>query len=252
TAGAASTREERSRRQRLTAELGDEPMARRLAALGIESAGDAEALMEDIPAAERPAFLDEVERYHRLGTSLRNLQASAARVATHVKSLRSYSRADQEEYSDVDIVEGLEESLMLLNHQLREVAVVREYDTVPTIVGFPGELNQVWTNLLSNAIQAMEGTGTLTVAVDAPHPDHVRVAITDSGPGIPEADLPRIFDLHFTTKGGRVEFGMGLGLTITRNIVDRHAGTIDVRSRPGSTTFVVTLPVVGVQAKEDS
>lgn len=250
TAGPTSTREERRRRQDLTAELSDEPLAGRLAAIGIGSAREAEALLAGIPVAERPGFLDDVELYHRLGTSLRNLQTSAARVASHVRSLRSYARSDQEEYSDVAIVEGLEESLMLLNHQLRDIQVVREYETLPTIVGFPGELNQVWTNLLSNAIQAMEGAGTLAVAATAPDPDHVRVAITDSGPGIPEADLPRIFDLHFTTKGGRVEFGLGLGLTITRNIVDRHSGTIDVTSHPGSTTFVVTLPVVGVQAKE--
>ena len=123
-----------------------------------------------------------------------------------------------------------------------DIEVDKDYAGVPTVVGFPGELNQVWTNLLSNAIQAMSGRGTLRVATSGPDPGHVRIEISDSGPGIDPADLPKIFDLHFTTKGDRVEFGLGLGLTISRNIVDRHRGTIEVASRPGETTFTVTLP----------
>ncbi|NNC93726.1 MAG: histidine kinase, partial [Acidimicrobiia bacterium] len=198
--------------------------------------------------AERAALLDEMDLYYRLGTSLRNVRSSAKRIASHVKSLRSYARADREKRTDVGVEEGLEESLMLLNHKLDDIEPVRAFGSVPTITGFAGELNQVWTNLLSNAIQAMAGTGTLTVATSAPDSSHVQVAITDTGPGISPADLERIFDLHFTTKEGRVEFGMGLGLTITRDIVERHNGTIEVASRPGETTFRVTLPVSGVDA----
>ena len=218
-----STREERELRRRLAGELGDGALADRL---------------------------DEMELYYRLGLSVRNLRSSAARIASHVKSLRSYARADREKRTDVSIEEGLEESLMLLNHKLGDIELVRGYSTVPVVTGFAGELNQVWTNLLSNAIQAMAGAGTLTVATSTPDPDHVQATITDTGPGIPEDDLARIFDLHFTTKEGRVEFGLGLGLTITRDIVERHHGTIEVTSRPGMTTFRVTLPVAGVDAIE--
>jgi signal transduction histidine kinase len=118
------------------------------------------------------------------------------------------------------------------------------------VTGFAGELNQVWTNLLSNAIQAMSGSGTLTVETGSPGPDLVEVQISDTGPGISAEDIDRIFDLHFSTKEGRVEFGLGLGLTISRDIVERHHGTIAVESRPGSTTFRVTLPVEGVDAPD--
>jgi signal transduction histidine kinase len=191
-----------------------------------------------------------MEIYHRLGMSVRNLRSSAARIASHVKSLRSYARADREKRSDVSVEEGMEESLMLLNHKLGDIEVVRAYSPVAELTGFAGELNQVWTNLLSNAIQAMAGTGTLAVGTSAPDPAHVQATITDTGPGIAEEDLSRIFDLHFTTKEGRVEFGLGLGLTITRDIVERHHGIIEVESRPGSTRFRVTLPIAGVDAPD--
>lgn len=243
-----STRDERELRRTLGAELGDPELGRRLVGLGVRSAAEATKLVGDLPEDEREALLDEVEIYHRLGMSVRNLRSSAARIASHVKSLRSYARADREKRSDVSVEEGMEESLMLLNHKLGDIEVVRAYSPLPELTGFAGELNQVWTNLLSNAIQAMAGAGTLTVATSVPDPEHVQATITDTGPGIAEEDLSRIFDLHFTTKEGRVEFGLGLGLTITRDIVERHSGIIEVDSRPGNTCFRVTLPVAGVDA----
>jgi signal transduction histidine kinase len=245
-----STRQERDLRRELGAQLDDEALADRLVGLGIHTAAKAAELLDGLSAEEQEARLNEMEVYYRLGQSVRNLRSSAARIASHVKSLRSYARADREKRTDVSIEEGMEESLMLLNHKLGDIELVRSYSTVPVVTGFAGELNQVWTNLLSNAIQAMAGAGTLTVATSAPDPDHVQATITDTGPGIPADDLARIFDLHFTTKEGRVEFGLGLGLTITRDIVERHNGTIEVTSRPGRTTFRVTLPVAGVDATE--
>jgi signal transduction histidine kinase len=243
-----STRDERELRRTLGAELGDPELGRRLVELGVRSAAEATELVGDLPRDAREALLDEMEIYHRLGMSVRNLRSSAARIASHVKSLRSYARADREKRSDVSVEEGMEESLMLLNHKLGDIEVVRAYSPLPELTGFAGELNQVWTNLLSNAIQAMAGAGTLTVATSVPDPEHVQATITDTGPGIAEEDLSRIFDLHFTTKEGRVEFGLGLGLTITRDIVERHHGIIEVDSRPGNTCFRVTLPIAGVDA----
>jgi signal transduction histidine kinase len=143
------------------------------------------------------------------------------------------------------VVEGIEETLLLLGHALARIEVVRDYADVPQVTAYPGELAQVWTNLITNAIQAMEGEGVLTVAVDAPDPGSVRVAVVDDGPGIPPEDLDRIFDLHFTTKHGRVEFGLGLGLRIAHDVVAPHHGRIAVESRPGRTAFTVTLPVSG-------
>ena len=130
--------------------------------------------------------------------------------------------------------------------------VVRQYGDLPKIQCRPGELNQVWTNLVSNAVEAMDSKGTLTVQTDAPDPKLVRVRITDTGAGIPPANLPHIFDMNFTTKRGQAQFGLGMGLVICRQIVTRHGGTITVESRPGHTCFTVELPVHGgnVSAEE--
>jgi signal transduction histidine kinase len=125
---------------------------------------------------------------------------------------------------------------------MREITVERRYDPVPVIEARAGELNQVWTNLIVNAIQVMEGPGTLEVVTDVPEAGHVRVQVIDSGPGIPPDDIDKIFDLAFTTKRGRVDFGLGLGLRIAQDIVTRHRGMIGVDSVPGRTVFSVTLP----------
>lgn len=119
----------------------------------------------------------------------------------------------------------------------------RRYEDVPRITARPGELNQVWTNLIVNAVQVMQGTGSLEVVTDAPDPTTVQVQIIDTGPGISPEDVDRIFDLAFTTKQGRVDFGLGLGLRIAQDIVTQHHGSIDVESEPGRTCFTVTLPV---------
>ena len=116
---------------------------------------------------------------------------------------------------------------------------------MPEVPGHPGELNQVWTNLIVNAVQAMEGEGTLTVRTGPRDSDRIRVEIVDSGPGIAPADIDRIFELDFTTKQGRVDFGLGLGLRIAQDIVTRHRGTIEVDSAPGRTSFAVVLPTKG-------
>jgi signal transduction histidine kinase len=144
---------------------------------------------------------------------------------------------------DIDVHDSLEETLLLFGHDLREIEVEREYGELPPIDGYPGQLNQVWTNLISNAIQAMERSGTLTIETASPDPAHVRVRVIDSGPGIDPDHVDQVFDMHFTTREGRVEFGLGLGLRIAQEIILRHAGTIEVESQPGRTCFTVTVPV---------
>ena len=235
--GPLSTRDERRRRADLAAELGDDALARRLVRIGIVSGDEYRGLVSAVDAQ-----LDRLELYHQLGLSLRNLRSSAGRIAALVQSLRSYARASGEMVSDVDIHASLEDTLLLFGHDLREIEVTREYGDLPTIDGYPGQLNQVWTNLISNAIQAMERSGTLTFQTDAPDPDHIRVRLIDTGPGINPDHLDRVFDMHFTTREGRVEFGLGLGLRICQDIVVRHEGTIEVESQPGRTCFTVTLP----------
>ncbi len=241
--GPLSTRDERRYRSELAVALGDEALARRLVRIGITTVDEYRNLASDtVPPPDHPD-LDRLESYHQLGISLRNLRTSADRIAGLVQSLRSYARAGREMADDIDVHDSLEETLLLFGHDLREIDVQRDYGDLPPIDGYPGQLNQVWTNLISNAIQAMERSGTLAIQTDTPDPGHVRVRVTDSGPGINPDHIDQVFDMHFTTREGRVEFGLGLGLRIAQDIVLRHAGTIEIESEPGRTCFTVIVPV---------
>jgi signal transduction histidine kinase len=176
---------------------------------------------------------------------LRDARESVRRISTLVNAVRSYSQVDRAATQDVDLVEGIESTLVVLGHKLRDgVTVVRDYaDDVPKIAAYPGELNQVWTNLVDNAVDAMEGAGTLTITTRLDD-DHVVVEVADTGPGVPAEVAGRVFEAFFTTKD--VGKGTGLGLDIARRIVvERHLGTIDVDGGPGGRGAVmrVRLPV---------
>jgi signal transduction histidine kinase len=239
----ASTRTQREARRALATSLGDESLAEQLVGLGIHTPEEYTRLCAGLhgPAETRLARL---ERFHLLGGALRNIRSCAARITELVKSLRAYSRDEQRDDQTADLHEGLEDTLRLFANRLRDVTVERQYGELPLVPGRAGELNQVWTNLINNALDAMHNQGALTIATAPEPPGHVTVSIIDNGPGIPPENLPRIFDLRFTTRQGRVEFGLGLGLNITRNIVTRHGGRIDITSRPGHTEFRVVLPIV--------
>jgi signal transduction histidine kinase len=143
----------------------------------------------------------------------------------------------------VDVTEGLESTLVMLGHRLRDgVTVVRDYDpALPPIDAFPGELNQVWTNLVDNAVDAMDGEGTLTLSTRADG-SAVEVRVSDSGHGMPPAVAARAFEAFFTTK--EVGKGTGLGLDIARRIVvERHGGAIAIDSSPTGTAVTVRLPL---------
>jgi signal transduction histidine kinase len=237
-----STRTERTQRRELATALGDDALAGRLVHAGITTKSDVDRLFDGVAEADRVDLLASVEAYRRLGTAIRNLRTGGRRIEGLVGSLRSYARRPEDLTDDVDVRKGLDETLLLLAHRMREITVERRYDPVPVIEARAGELNQVWTNLIVNAIQVMEGPGTLEVVTDVPETGFVRVKVIDSGPGIPPGDIDKIFDLAFTTKQGRVDFGLGLGLRIAQDIVARHRGMIGVDSVPGRTVFSVTLP----------
>jgi signal transduction histidine kinase len=172
------------------------------------------------------------------------LAESTARMSALVGAVKSYAYMDRGQLVEVDIHEGLETTLAVLGHKLKhaEIEVVRHYDrSLPKLTLYGGELNQVWTNLLDNAIQAVgeKGTITLTTALEGPC---VRVDIADDGPGIAAEVRERIFEPFFTTKD--VGQGTGLGLDAARRIVvERHRGSIEVDSEPGRTVFHVWLPI---------
>lgn len=173
---------------------------------------------------------------------LAEITESAARISGLVGAARQYSHLDRTPYERVDVHEGLESTLVMLGAKLEGVRVVTEFDrALPPVPVFAGELHQVWTNLIDNAVQAMDGTGTLTLrtSLDA---DHARVEVCDTGPGVPPELKGRIFEPFFTTKP--VGQGTGLGLDISyRIVVGRHGGDLNVESEPGDTRFIVRLPL---------
>ena len=167
----------------------------------------------------------------------------SSRISEIVGALRSYSYLGQAPIQEVDVHEGLDNTLVILRNKLRQgIDVVREYgDDVPLLTVYGSELNQVWTNLLDNAVDAMGGTGTITIRTRR-EGDSVVVEIVDEGPGIPEDVQAKVFDPFFTTKEpGK---GTGLGLATSYSIVtEKHHGSIRVSSRPGETRFAVSLPI---------
>ncbi len=175
---------------------------------------------------------------------------STRSISDLVNVVKSYSHMDRAPLQEVDIHQGIEDTLKILGHKLKKgVEVVRRYDRdLPQIQVEGSELNQVWTNLVDNAIDAMGNQGTLTIRTYR-EDDRVTVEIADNGPGIPEEIQPRIFDPFFTTKD--VGLGTGLGLDVVRRIVtNRCGGQIDFRSRPGETVFRVRVPIASTDRKE--
>jgi signal transduction histidine kinase len=180
-----------------------------------------------------------------LSDLLGEVKEATGRVSELVAAVRSYSQLDRASVQLTDITEGLESTLVMLGHKLGgHVQVVRDYDpAVPRIEVMAGELNQVWTNLIDNAVDAMGEGGTLRVRTHHDPSGWVVVEIGDSGPGMADETRQHAFEPFFTTKP--VGKGTGLGLDISRRIiVDRHGGEITIDSRPGDTVLRVTLPVV--------
>jgi PAS domain S-box-containing protein len=178
----------------------------------------------------------------RLKGNSQNIATAVERASKVVFALKSYARYDHSgERALADLTDGLETVLTLCHNQIKQgIEVIRDYQPIPKILCYPDELNQVWTNLIQNAIQAMEGKGTLAIAIYLQQ-NSVAVQITDSGCGIPPDIQSKIFEPFFTTKPPGE--GSGLGLDISKKIIDRHAGQIEVESRPGQTTFRVCLPI---------
>ena len=192
---------------------------------------------------ESDNILDTAYQLVSLQKSTQTIITATERAAKVVFALKTYSRYDTTgEKVLAKIPEGIETILTLYHNQLKQgVEVIRNYqDSFPPILCYPDELNQVWTNLIHNALQAMENKGSLKIDVKQ-QDGSIVVSITDSGKGIPPEILPRIFEPFFTTKPAGE--GSGLGLDIVKKIIDKHQGKITVDSSPGQTTFTVFLPI---------
>jgi signal transduction histidine kinase len=213
-----------------------------LAAAGVDLAWCARAATV-LDGSSLGSGLEWVTSTFSVATLLSELKDSTRRISELIAAVRSYSQMDRASMQHVDITDGLESTLVMLGHKLRDgITVVREYGAdVPTLEAHAGELNQVWTNLIDNALDAMDGTGTLRL-VTRLEGDYVVVEIGDTGPGISPQVAARAFEAFYTTKD--VGKGTGLGLDIARRIVvQRHGGRIAIDSQPGETVLRVHLPV---------
>jgi signal transduction histidine kinase len=172
----------------------------------------------------------------------RTLKQSATRVADLVKAVKAYTYMDQTPQQDIDVHDGLESTLVVLQSRLNGIEIARDYSRqLPRVTAFGSELNQVWTILLDNAADALAGHGRICLRT-MQESDYVLVEVVDDGPGIPADQQSRLFEPFFTTKP--VGQGTGLGLSIARRIVvERHGGMMNATSRPGETRFQVFLPI---------
>lgn len=186
-----------------------------------------------------------------LGGAVRNIEVATARITELVSSLRSYSRPETELEEHVDVHVTIDDTIALLSHRLHDIEVVREFGDLPEIVGRPSQLGQVWTNILVNAADALGESGRIEIVTSSPNPHSIQVVVRDNGPGIDPEVLPRIFEPRFSTKKGTVRFGLGLGMGISRRIVEEHGGTLTAHSEPGCTEMTVTLPTAGPYKEEE-
>ncbi|NED94657.1 ATP-binding protein [Phytoactinopolyspora alkaliphila] len=212
-----------------------------LAAAGVDVAW-CERVAVVLEGAALEAGLEWVASTVTAAALMSELKEATRRISELVDAVGSYSQMDRASRQHIDITDGLESTLVMLGHKLRKgVMVVRDYDAdIPRIEAYPGELNQVWTNLIDNAADAMDGAGTLRLTTRADG-DFVVVEVGDTGPGMSPGVAERAFNAFYTTKD--LGAGTGLGLDVARRIImERHGGTISIDSQPGGTVLRVRLP----------
>jgi signal transduction histidine kinase len=201
-----------------------------------------EELMGKLPTESHADSLGWLESRLNLRLLLSQIEQSTGRISDLVKAMKDYSHMGQAPMQEVDIHDGIESTLTMLGHKLKNVTLNRAFDrSIPRIMAYGGELNQVWTNLIDNAIDAVNGSGEICVGT-CREDNQLVVEIVDNGPGIPADIQSHMFEPFYTTKP--VGSGTGLGLIISNRIVaDRHGGEIEFESKPGETRFKVRLPI---------
>ncbi|MEG4577478.1 ATP-binding protein [Microcoleus sp. N3A4] len=240
-----TAKEERKLKRALISQLEGEDIdeaddiADTLVDMGIYEADDFLSLLQKV---DRDRILEMAYKLSEIQRGTQTINTAAERASKVVFALKTYARYDSSETMvQSNITEGIETVLTLYQNNLRHgVEVIRNFQKIPPVLCYVDQLNQVWTNLIHNALQAMDNKGTLTLDI-VHESNYIKVGVTDSGKGIPPEVMPKIFAPFFTTKPPGE--GSGLGLDIVRKIVDKHRGKIEVASVPGKTTFTVVLPV---------
>jgi signal transduction histidine kinase len=222
--------------------IGDAEMAAALVDAGwtTDELRSAFAGMDADGAREAAAWLAATATVETL---IGEVRMAGDRISEIVGAVKSYAYLDQAPVQRIDVRKGLDDTLVILRQKLKGgIEVTRDYaPDLPEIEGWGSELNQVWTNLIDNAADAMDGRGAIDIRAECINPEEVRVTICDTGPGIPQEVAQKIFEPFFTTKPPGI--GSGLGLHISHNVVVRHGGRIDLETEPGKTCFIITLPV---------
>jgi PAS domain S-box-containing protein len=203
---------------------------------------DLDALADALPASALAPALRWVDAANSIREAIDIVTRGSRRISELVQAVKGYTYMDRGLEQDVDVNDGIESTLIILNHRLRDVTIRRQFDEdLPPIRAYGNTLNQVWTNLLDNAIDATGGRGSITIATRRDG-GAIVVDIEDDGPGIPDDVRTRIFEPFFTTKPQGVGTGLGLD-TAWRIVTEEHGGMIDVDSQPGRTVFHVRLPI---------
>lgn len=241
----ASTAELRERVRELNHALPDRALAKKVVNLGLETD---KTLLDNLNSQKADSLhsLGALAQYHQVGASLRSINVCAARIADMVKSLKGYARSDDETLHYADLHEGIEDTLVIFENRLKRHQVMTDYATLPATLCQPIALQQVWTNLISNAIDAFPEKGKLVIQsqlIKKNHQPYAVISFKDNGCGIPEQQKKAIFELNFTTKK-EGNFGLGIGLSICQQIVASHKGWIEVTSELDHFTCMkVWLPI---------
>lgn len=239
-----STADARQRAKAIEPMIGDRTLARKAVNMGFDNPTDIRTWMNTLDTGFEKTLM-QWDMFYQAGSLLRSTSVCAQRIADMVKSLKTYARQDDETMRDVDIHEGIEDTLVMFENQLKRLKVVRDYGDLRDVRCMPIALQQVWTNLVSNALDAVDSDGEIHVTTrETVYQSRkaVKVTVRDNGSGIPETIKNKIFELNYTTKR-EGHFGLGIGLSVCRQIVEHHGGKIEVASSSGEfTAMTVTLP----------
>jgi len=218
-------------------------LLRRVSLLDPALAEDLDPFLKRFPEAAAAAEIERRLTVFEIGSNLRAVRAATDRILRLITSLKHYGRPDDGGESMVDLQEGITDTLTILSNRLKGYQLRLDLEECPPIRGFAGELNQVWTNLIVNACDATPEGGAIGVSL-RPDGGGVLALFEDSGPGIPEELRERVFETNFTTKKGATDFGLGLGLAISREIVEKHEGSITIgKAEWGGARIEVRLPL---------
>ncbi|MFC1235620.1 ATP-binding protein [Vibrio sp. F74] len=239
-----STSDVRQQTKNILSDINDKKLAKKVVQLNLHR-DLSEILQLGKESKDLAGTIAGLEKYYVTGSTLRSIQVCAKRIADMVKSLKGYARQDNEIMHVIDIHEGIEDTLVIFENKLKRHTVIKEYQDLPDILCLTNAMQQVWTNLVSNAVDAFPENGCLKISSEQEIKDdllYAKVTFEDNGHGIPQEQQDKIFELNYTTKK-EGNFGLGIGLSVCHQILAQHGGWIEVESNPDEyTKMIVWLP----------